>query len=181
MPICMCASTQPGKTSRFLASNICLDCPASISGARRAIFPSRTAMSRRSTEVLFGRTTRAFLMTRSNCFSMGEFSAIAWLDEQHIGARLAVERGASNRPIEPLHRNRIGARNDERLRRFPRVESRLDLPRHFLCPDERLVVEVTAAFWKGLVLELDRVRPCALEQPHGSADIERVAVAGVGI
>src|SRR5262249_17036445 len=57
----------------FLASNTCLACSAGISGARRATFPSLTAMSRQSTDVLLGRTTRAFLITRSNGFSIPGF------------------------------------------------------------------------------------------------------------
>src|SRR5262249_39930537 len=73
MPICMWASTQPGNARRFLASNTCFACSAWISGARRAIFPSLIAMSRQSTDVLLGRTTRAFLITRSNGFSIPLF------------------------------------------------------------------------------------------------------------
>src|SRR5450759_3955360 len=41
-----------------------------MSGLSCAIFPSLIAISRQSTEVLFGRTTRAFLMMVSNCLSM---------------------------------------------------------------------------------------------------------------
>ena len=50
---------------RFLASKTSFACSAWMSGDRRATFPSLMAMSRQSTEVLLGRTTRAFLMTRS--------------------------------------------------------------------------------------------------------------------
>src|SRR5215470_1270938 len=70
MPICMWASTQPGNARKLLASNISLACDAWMSGARRAIRPSVIAMSRQSTDVLLGRTTRAFLITRSNDWSM---------------------------------------------------------------------------------------------------------------
>src|SRR5215831_10762501 len=71
MPICIWASTQPGKAKKFFASNTSRACSAGRSGARRAIFPSVTAMSSRSTEVALGRTTRAFLISRSNGFSIG--------------------------------------------------------------------------------------------------------------
>src|SRR5215475_12846796 len=70
MPICMWASTQPGNARKFLASNTSLACDTWISGARRAIRPSVIAMSRQSTDVLLGRTTRAFLITRSKDWSM---------------------------------------------------------------------------------------------------------------
>src|ERR1700683_1595240 len=47
-----------------------------MSGPRRATLPSFTAMSRQSTAVLFGRTTRAFLITRSKVFSMPDVLAL---------------------------------------------------------------------------------------------------------
>ena len=40
---------------------------------------------------------------------------------------------------------------------------------------------MAAALGKLLVLELDRAGAGALEQPHGALDVERVAVAGVGV
>src|SRR5712691_420591 len=70
MPICMWASTQPGNARKFLASNTSLASAAWMSGARRSIRPSLIAMSRQSTDVLLGRTTRAFLITRSKDLSM---------------------------------------------------------------------------------------------------------------
>src|SRR5262245_11966688 len=68
---------QPGNARRFLASKTCLPCSAWISGARRAIFPASIAMSRQSTDVLLGRTTRAFLITRSNGLSIPGFLLVA--------------------------------------------------------------------------------------------------------
>src|ERR1700724_672081 len=70
MPTCMCASTQPGKARCFLPSKTCSASPAASSGARRLILPFLMPMSRQSTEVFLGRTTRAFLMTRSNNFDI---------------------------------------------------------------------------------------------------------------
>ena len=61
------------------------------------------------------------------------------------------------------------------------IERRLDLADHFGCRHQPLLVEVAAALGKGLVLELDRVGAGAFEQPHGARDIERIAVAGIGI
>src|SRR5580704_18008897 len=75
MPTCMCASTQPGKARWFLPSKTWSACPTSSSGARRLILPPLMPMSRQSTEVLLGRTMRAFLMTRSNNFDI-------WLSHQ---------------------------------------------------------------------------------------------------
>ena len=40
---------------------------------------------------------------------------------------------------------------------------------------------MAAALGEILVLDLDRVRAGALEQAHGALDIERIAIAGVGI
>jgi len=40
---------------------------------------------------------------------------------------------------------------------------------------------VAAALRKFLVLELNRARPRALEQAHGAADVEGIAIAGVGV
>src|SRR5215470_6809992 len=66
----MWASTQPGKAKKFLASNTSLASVAWMPGARRAIRPSAIPMSRQSTDVLLGRTTRAFLIRRSKDWSM---------------------------------------------------------------------------------------------------------------
>src|SRR6185503_4274068 len=79
MPICMCASTQPGNASRFLASKTCFASPAWMSGASRTIFPSLIAILRQSTEVLLGRTTRAFLITVSKTLSMRDIPDLYFL------------------------------------------------------------------------------------------------------
>ena len=103
------------------------------------------------------------------------------LDEQHVGAGLAVTHGARDGRLETLDRDRVGARDDQRLARAPRIERRLDLADHLCGRNECLVIEVTAALGKRLVLDLDRVGPGTLEQPHRAFDIECIAVAGVGI
>ena len=56
-----------------------------------------------------------------------------------------------------------------------------DLAAHLGRRDQRLAVEMAAALGKVLVLELDRVGAGALELAHGALDVERVAVAGVGV
>src|SRR5262245_40196849 len=136
MPICMCASTQPGNASRFRASKTSLACSAWISGARRAIFPFLTAMSRQSTDALFGRTTRAFLMTRSNDFSM-VFSVLdraRLFDDRRppldvlaheggeVGRRIAD--GGSAFIVQPLAQPRIVERGDNDRVQFAGDRSR---------------------------------------------------------
>ena len=63
----------------------------------------------------------------------------------------------------------------------PRIDGGLDLAGHLGGRDEALVVQMAAALREALVLELDRARAGALEEPHRALDVERIAVAGVGI
>src|SRR5262249_21508667 len=73
--MCMWASTQPGKAKWLRASKTCSAIASPRSSATRATFPPLMPISSRSTEVRLGRTTRAFLITRSNSFSMSGFLA----------------------------------------------------------------------------------------------------------
>src|SRR5262245_40402225 len=106
MPICMWASTHPGNARRFFASNASLACSAGRSGASQAMRPSWTAMSRRSTEVALGRTTRAFLITRSNGFSMdvsqSEIGALESGIVAEIGRASLQHEGAILQDIGPV-------------------------------------------------------------------------------
>src|SRR5262252_389871 len=74
MPTCMWESIHPGSARKFLASKISFACSGWMSGASCAIRPCLTPMSRQSTDVLLGRTTRAFLITRSKGLSIRESS-----------------------------------------------------------------------------------------------------------
>ena len=103
------------------------------------------------------------------------------LDEQHVGAGFAIHCGALDGALEALDRDRVGARDDQRLARVPRIDRGADLAAHLGRRDQRLAVEMPAALGKVLVLELDRVGAGALELADGAHDVERVAVAGVGI
>ena len=103
------------------------------------------------------------------------------LDEQHVGAGFAIERGARDGALEALDGDRVGAGDDQRVAGAARIDRRLDLADHVLRRNQRLVVEMAAALGKILVLDLDGVGAGALQQPHGALDIERIAVAGVGI
>src|SRR5215468_8328636 len=113
MPICMWASTHPGIAKKFFASNTSRACSAGRSGARLAILPTLTAMSSRSTEVALGRTTRAFLISRSNGFSIGvsqsEIRALEIGVVAEIGRAPVQDEGAilqdigAVRHVEALH------------------------------------------------------------------------------
>ena len=103
------------------------------------------------------------------------------LDEQHVGAGLAIHRGALDRAVEALDRHRVGARDDQRLARAARIDRGADLAAHLLRRDQRLAVEMAAALGEVLVLELDRGGAGALELADGAMDVQRVAVAGVGV
>ena len=103
-------------------------------------------------------------------------------EEQHVGAGLAIEFGArSMARSKPSTRDRVGACDDERLARMAGIERGLDLADHFARRDQPLVVEMAAALGEVLIFDLDRVGAGALEHPHGALDVERIAVAGVGI
>ncbi len=45
------------------------------------------------------------------------------LDEQHVGAGLAIERRARDGAVEALDRDRVGARDDQRLARVARIDA----------------------------------------------------------
>ena len=81
------------------------------------------------------------------------------LDEQHVGAGIAVARSAIERGRKPFDGHGIGARNDQRPLGMSRVDRGLDLPDHFGGADDRLVFEVAATLGKALILELDGVAP----------------------
>src|SRR5262245_65028621 len=108
----MWASTHPGNAKQFFASNTSRACSAAISGARRAIFPSLMAISSRSSDVVLGRTTRAFLITRSNSFSIGvsqseiralEIGGVAQIDRASVQDEGAILQDiGAVRHVEPV-------------------------------------------------------------------------------
>ena len=116
---------------------------------------------------------------RANAAELGALARR--LDEQHVGARFAIKRGARDGALEAFDGDRIGAGDDQRLARAARIDRRLDLADHLRRRDQRLVVEMAAALGKILILDLDGIGAGALEQAHRALDIERIAVAGVGI
>src|SRR5262245_58673567 len=117
MPMCMWASTQPGNARRFPASNAALAWLAGRSGARRSILPSLIATSRQSTDCLLGRTTRAFLITRSYGLSIVRrrrlfrgFVALAEFDHLWRADQLIegseVEHAGAERLVRSMGRER---------------------------------------------------------------------------
>ncbi len=103
------------------------------------------------------------------------------LDEQHVGAGLAVHLHALDGAVEAFDRDGVGARHDQGLARVAGIHRGADFSAHLGGRDQRLAVEMAAALGKVLVLELDRGGAGALELAHGAHDVERIAVAGVGI
>src|SRR5512139_1539145 len=71
MPVCMWGSTRPGNASSPLPSTTLRASSAGISRATLANLPSLMATSDFCTELLFGRTRRTFLTSRSYFFSTG--------------------------------------------------------------------------------------------------------------
>ena len=103
------------------------------------------------------------------------------LDEQHVDAGFAVHGGPFDGALEAFDPNGVGAGDDQRLARASRIERGAQLAAHFGRGDQRLAVEMAAAFGKVLILELDRVGAGAFEFVHCADHIERVAVTVVAI
>src|SRR5262252_4448851 len=95
MPMCMCASTHPGKPRRFRASTISFESSARSPGASCANRPSLIPTSSDSTDALLGLTTQTFLTRRSNGLGITvPFIGIVFLSgrEHGVGAEQALQR-----------------------------------------------------------------------------------------
>ena len=103
------------------------------------------------------------------------------LDEDHVGAGLAVELGALKRRLEPEHLAGVGAGDDEQRVVGAGVEGGVQLGHHLGRRDDLLAGEVAAALGEGLILELNRVGAAPLERLHGPTDVQRSAEPGVGV
>src|SRR5213082_2795496 len=108
MPVCMCASTTPGKASFPLPSWVLFDCDAEMPGAILANFPALMAMSDSCTALPCGRTTRTCLMTRSYFGSaieallqVSEQAAVANELHEERGDGLAGDRLAGRAVLDP--------------------------------------------------------------------------------
>ena len=120
--------------------------------------------------------------TGSRLRDAGEFlQADGRLDEGGVGAGLDESVGALNRPVEAVHRPRVGARNDLEIVVVAAVHRGLDLLDHLAERHHVLALEVAALLGEDLILDLDAGGARALERPHGPPHVEGVAEAGVGI
>jgi hypothetical protein len=63
----------------------------------------------------------------------------------------------------------------------PRSDRRADLVGGFLDVDELLAGKRAAPLWEDLVFQMDGRHASALEHLHGSADVDGIAVAGIGV
>ena len=79
------------------------------------------------------------------------------LDEDDVGARVAVELRALQRRLEPEHLTGIGAGDDEQRVVRAGVECGVELGHHLGRRDDLLTREVATALGEHLVLELDGV------------------------
>jgi hypothetical protein len=102
------------------------------------------------------------------------------LDEDHVRAGIGVGPTALQRAGEPLHRQRVGAGDDDRPV-LAGLQRRRQLRAHLVDGDQPLAVEVAAAFGHLLVLELHGRRAGVLVDLDRAPHRQRAAVAGVGV
>ena len=88
---------------------------------------------------------------------------------------------ALNGRVEAFHGQRVGAGDQQEIGIGQRLARGAELLRHLRRRHDRLVVVVAAALGKRLVLQVERGHPGPLELAHRATDVQRVAVAGVGV
>ena len=103
------------------------------------------------------------------------------LDEQRVGARLAVAPRALERAVEALDRARVGAGDDQQLAVAARLDRGAHLLDHLGRVDHLLALHVAAALRRDLVLDVQRGDAGRGVLAHRAHDVERVAVAVVGV
>src|SRR3972149_5028354 len=93
--------------------------------------------------------------------------------------------GVGDRPADRLFQSvplaGIRPRQNHGIRIAARLDGSGNLGLHLLHPDDLLPLEVPAALGEDLVLEHDRRGPGALQLTDGSPDVERVAIARIGV
>ena len=109
------------------------------------------------------------------------FHGLRRLDERHVGAGGEGGVGAGDGFLEADHRARIGARDDQEVRIVAAGGGGADLREPVLARHDFLVIQMAAALWRDLILDVDARDTGALVVPHRAHDIEFVAVAGVGV
>ena len=108
-------------------------------------------------------------------------SDVGRLDKDHVGAGLDIGGGTVERSFKPLHRNRVGAGDDDEIGIVQGVAHGLELRHHLSGRHDALVVIVAAFLREGLVFQMEGGNARALEGARGGLRIERIAIAGVGI
>src|ERR1700720_547932 len=108
------------------------------------------------------------------------FEAFWSLDECDVRARLNVATGPLNGRLEALDGTGIGTCDDNQI-----LPSRVDrcpyLAHHLLKGDQLLPVEMTASFWRMLVLDLNGAGAGLLQDANRVGDVDRVAKTGVDV
>src|SRR5215470_16620270 len=103
------------------------------------------------------------------------------LDKTDIGAGFEIGIDAVERRRQPLDGACIGAGNDDQLGIAPGVDRGADLADH-LAEAHHLFALVMAAFLgRDLILDVERCDPRFLVLADRADDVDRIAVAGIGI
>src|SRR5262249_58322328 len=103
------------------------------------------------------------------------------LDEQHVGASLAIFDRALDRAIKTFDGNGVGTGDDEGVAGAPGIDRGAKLAAHFGGRDQHLAIEMTAALGKILILDLYGVGADAFELPHRAGHVKRVAIAAIAV
>jgi hypothetical protein len=88
------------------------------------------------------------------------------LDAERADPAIQIGSGTFEGDLDAVHRQRVGARQDQRLRVVPRIECGAKLAADLGHPHHGLAVEVAAALREGLVLEPDHRGTGALAAAH---------------
>src|SRR5439155_23149697 len=103
------------------------------------------------------------------------------LDEQDVGAGVAVATGPLDGADHPLDGPGVGAGDDDEIVRPAGGDGGADLRLHLRRRDDLLALHVTALLRGDLILDVDGGHAGALVLLHGADHVDRVAVAGIGV
>ena len=102
-------------------------------------------------------------------------------DKADIGAGFEIGVDPVDRGVEPLDRARVGAGDDHHVGVAAGVDRGLDLADHLGFGDDLLAFVMAAFLGRDLVLDVEPSDPRLLVFAHGADDVDRVAVAGIGV